>query len=148
MQYLGVDSGDRISMEERQELLNRAEQGQDGGVYDPNNGYLKLIRRNDSCPTYTIAIFSRPSASPLVALNISCTIGDTVKILDPDQGWRDVTATVLPVDLAPSSNLDYITVVNLPQIGRTIEVYHETEGREQTLIGRYRFDGAQFVEEQ
>lgn len=148
VQYRGMDSSLSISMEERLELLNRAEQGQNGGIYDPNNGYLKLIRKNNAaCFTYTVVLFSRPSASPLVAINSSCDIGDMAIILDPDQNWRDVTTNVLPVDLSPSPSLNYIIAVNLPQIGRTIEVYHEDESHHRTLIGRYRFNGEQFVEQ-
>ncbi|MBD2092128.1 hypothetical protein H6F67_19960 [Microcoleus sp. FACHB-1515] len=137
----------RLSTQQRQELLSAAEQGQGGNIYDPNNGYLQVTSGGDSCPTVTIAIFSRPSASPLVAVSLTCTSGDTTKILDPDQNWRDVTATVLPVDLSPSSNASYIVEVKLPQIGRTIEVSHLDENNQRTLIGRYQFDGERFVEE-
>lgn len=145
-QDLGLGSG--ISPAERQELLNQAQQGQNGSVYDPNNGYLKVIvPNNETCNTYTIAIFSRPNASPLVAVNQSCTVGDAVKILDPDQNWSDVTATVLPADLSIDPDLSDMTVVILPQFGRTIEVYREDGNNQRSLVGRYTFDGDRFVAE-
>jgi hypothetical protein len=56
-----------------------------------------------------------------------------------------VTKTVLPVDLSPRPNLDYIITVILPQFGRTIEIYHENNRK--MLVGRYRFDGQRFVKE-
>lgn len=144
-QYLKLTEPDPISGFDRQKLLTAAKQGQRNGIYDLDNGYLKLIRGGDSCPSYEVAIFNRPQASPLVALNISCTIGDDVKIFDPDRGWQIVTKSVLPANLSPDPNLDYIVTVVLPRIGRTIEVYHE--GDRKTLIGRYSFNGKQFVKQ-
>ncbi len=142
-QYLKLTEGDSISGIDRQKLLTEAKQS--GGIYDLNNGYLKLIRGGDLCPTYEVAIFNRPQASPLVALNISCTIGDDVKIFDPDRGWEIVTKSVLPVNLSPDPNMAYTVTVNLPRVGRTIEVYHE--GDRKTLVGRYSFNDKQFVKQ-
>ncbi len=144
-QYLKLTEQDPISGFDRQKLLTEAKQGQRHTVYDLDNGYLKLIRGGDSCPSYEVAIFNRPQASPLVALNISCTIGDDVKIFDPDRGWQIVTKSVLPANLSPDPNLDYTVTVVLPRIGRTIEVYHE--GDRKTLMGRYSFNGKQFVKQ-
>jgi hypothetical protein len=144
-QYLKLTEGDSISGIDRQKLLTEAKQGKRGGIYDLNNGYLKLIRGGDLCPSYEVAIFNRPQASPLVALNISCTIGDDVKIFDPDRGWEIVTKSVLPVNLSPDPNLAYTVTVVLPRVGRTIEVYHE--GDRKTLVGRYGFNGQQFVKQ-
>jgi hypothetical protein len=96
---------------------------------------------------YTIAIFNRPTDSPLVARNVSCTIGDEVIILDPAQNWEDVTKTVLPVDLTPSPDLKYTVEVVLPRMGRSIEVIHQNENGSKKPIGRYRFAGQRFVKE-
>lgn len=144
-QYLKLTEGDSISGIDRQKLLTEAKRGKSGSIYDLNNGYLKLIRGGDLCPTYEVAIFNRPQASPLVALNISCTIGDDLKIFDPDRGWQVVTKSVLPINLAPDRNLDYIVTVVLPRVGRTIQVFHE--GDRKTLVGRYSFNGKQFVKQ-
>ena len=135
----------RITQAERQSLLAQAKQGQRGAVYDPNNGYIELKPISDLCSTYTIAIFSRLSASPLVALNVSCTVSDQVSILDPDQNWKDVTASVLPADLSVNPELDSFVEVKLPRIGRTIEVRRETQN--QPSVSRYRFNGDRFVRE-
>ena len=129
----------------RQQLLDRAKQGYQGSIYDPQNGYLQVVQGGDSCSRLTVAIFSRPSASPLVALNYACAAADITNILDPDQNWRDITSTVMPVDLTVyPANMDG-REVELPRVGRTIEV--RTEQNNQTVTKRYRFNGERFVAE-
>ena len=132
------------SQAERQRLLEQAKQGQKDSIYDPDNGYLRLVQGGDTCPTYTVVIFSRPSASPLVALSFSCDAGDQVSILDPDRNWQAVTTAVLPDNLAITPDLDALEV-ELPRFGRTIKVRRESKDR--TLVKRYRFNGQRFVEE-
>ncbi len=141
-QYLKDPSNDRITTSKRQQMLVNAKRGLSNSIYDVNNGYLKLFRGGDTCGMYTIATFKRLAKSPLVARNISCTIGDYIVILDPDQNWKDVTPLVLPADL--SSSPDLLTVI-LPRTGRTIEIHRENENNSQNLVGRYRFDGRRFV---
>jgi hypothetical protein len=142
-QYLQV-GGDQISSQQRQQLLDQAQQGQQGSVYDLDNGYLQLIRGGDSCPAYTVAIFSRPSASPLVTLNVSCAAGDQVSILDPDQNWQNVTDRVLPASLSTDPNRDdYPVEVKLPRVGRTIEVRRQRNN--QPSVARYTFNGQRFI---
>lgn len=145
--YLNDPANKRITDSKRQQMLVSAKRGESGGIYDLKNGYLSLIRGGDTCGLYTIAIFNRPSGSPLVARNISCTIGDEVVILDPTQNWKDVTKAVLPVDLTPSPDLKYIIEVVLPRTGRSIEVIHQNEDGSKKPIGRYRFDGQRFIKE-
>lgn len=57
---------------DRQQLLEQAKQGQRNSLYDSQNGYLRIVQGGDTCSTLTVAIFSRPSASPLVALSYAC----------------------------------------------------------------------------
>jgi hypothetical protein len=145
--YLTDPASKRITDSKRQQMLAGAKGGEAGGIYDLKNGYLSLIEGGDTCNLYTIAIFNRPTRSPLVARNISCTIGDAVVILDPAQNWKDVTKAVLPVDLTPSPDLKYTISVVLPRTGRIIEVLHENEDGSKKPIGRYRFEGQRFVKE-
>lgn len=145
--YLTDPASQRISDSKRQQMLVGAKRGEDGGIYDLKNGYLSLIKGGDTCSLYTIAIFNRPTGSPLVARNISCTIGDDVVILDPAQNWKNVTKAVLPVDLTPSPDLKYIIAIALPRTGRSIEILHQNEDGSKKPIGRYRFEGQQFVKE-
>jgi hypothetical protein len=145
--YLTDPASDRITASKRQQMLVGAKRGEDGGIYDLKNGYLSLSKGGDTCNLYTIAIFNRPTGSPLVARNISCTIGDDVVILDPAQNWKDVTKAVLPVDLTPSPDLKYTIAVALPRTGRSIEVLHQNEDGSKKPIGRYRFEGQRFVKE-
>jgi hypothetical protein len=145
--YLTDPASQRISDSKRQQMLVGAKRGEDGGIYDLKNGYLSLIKGGDTCNLYTITIFNRPTGSPLVARNISCTIGDDVVILDPAQNWKNVTKAVLPVDLTPSPDLKYTIAVALPRIGRSIEIDHQNEDGSKKPIGRYRFKGQRFVKE-
>ncbi len=145
--YLADLANKPISNSKRQQMLTSAKRGESGGVYDLKNGYLSMNRGGDTCNLYTITIFNRPTGTPLVASNISCTVGDTVVILDPAQNWKDVTKAVLPVDLTPSPDLKYTVAVVLPRTGRSIEVSHENEDGSKKPIGRYRFENQRFVKE-
>ncbi len=142
--YFQLSPSGSSSQAQRQRLLEQAKQGRKDSIYDPNNGYLRLVQGGDTCPTYTVVIFSRPSASPLVALGFSCDAGDQVSILDPDRNWQTVTTAVLPDNLAITPDLDSLEV-ELPRFGRTIKVRRESKDR--TLVKRYRFNGQRFVEE-
>jgi hypothetical protein len=137
----------RITSSQRQQMLNGAKRGESGGIYDPKNGYLLMNPGGDLCSSHTIAIFKRPTGNPLVARNTSCTLGDSIAILDPAQNWKDVTNAVLPVDLTPSPDLKYTISVVLPRMGRSIEILHQNEDGSKKLIGRYRFEGQRFVKE-
>jgi hypothetical protein len=145
--YLTDPASQRITDSKRQQMLVGAKRGESGSIYDLKNGYLSLSQGGDTCNLYTIAIFKRPTGSPLVARNISCTIGDAVVILDPAQNWKDVTKAVLPVDLTPSPDLKYTIAVVLPRTGRSIEVIHQNEDGSKKPIGRYRFEGQRFIKE-
>jgi hypothetical protein len=145
--YLADPANQTTTKSKRQQMLNGAKRGDNGGIYDLKNGYLALVRGGDTCSLYTIAIFNRPTGTPLVARNISCTVGDDLVILDPAQNWQNVTKAVLPVDLTPSPDLKYIITVALPRTGRSIEVLHQNEDGSKKPIGRYRFEGQRFVKE-
>jgi hypothetical protein len=142
--YLIGPGKNPITTRQRQQMLANAKTGKSNGIYDVNNGYLQMFRESDLCPMHTIAIFKRSTASPLVALNISCTVGDSLVILDPDRNWQDVTPKVLPADLSPSHDAAYMVTVVPPRSGKTIEIYHEDDNNKKTSIGRYRFNGQQF----
>jgi hypothetical protein len=144
-QYLQDPTHDRITPRQRQQLLAAAKKEALGDVYDLSNGYLALSRGGDTCNRYTIAIFKRPNSSPLVARNISCTVGDSLVILDPARNWQEVTSQVLAADLSPSPDLAYMVEIVLPRVGKTIEVARFDENNRRTILGRYRFNGQRFV---
>jgi len=123
-EYLRLSQAGSNSTLDRRQLLEQAKQGQQNSLYDPQNGYLRIVQEGDTCSTLTVAIFSRPSASLLVALSYACAGVDQLNILDPDQNWRSVTRTVLPTNLTPDPNLDQLEI-ELPQFGRTIEIRRE-----------------------
>lgn len=142
-QYLKVADDDYITASERQQLLTQAKQGKFGGIYDTKNGYLRLSRSSDLCGTYTLAVFKRSTGRSLVVYSLSCTMGDSLVILDPERNWQNVTTSVLFADLSPSPDASYITTIVLPRFGNTIEVYREVDRKQ--LMGRYRFDGNRFI---
>jgi hypothetical protein len=142
-EYLRVVRSDRLNISQRRQLLKQAQQGQYGSVYDISNGYLRLNLKNDTCGSYTITIFKRSSGRPLVARNISCTVGDYLVILDPDRNWQDVTSSILPIKVVPNPEGISELMIVLPRFGKTIEFYREENP--QQLIGRYRFNGSRFI---
>ncbi len=135
-----------IAGRQRQQMLNGAKRGEANSIYDLKNGYLSMNPGGDTCGSYTMAIFNRPTGTPLVASNISCTVGDVLVILDPAQNWQDVTKTVLPADLTPDPDLKYTIGVVLPRMGRVIEILRVNEDGSKKSIDRYRFEGQRFVQ--
>jgi hypothetical protein len=115
--YFKILERDRVTPAIRRQLLTKS-----GNTIDPSNGYLAVSSIAPDLCRYEMAIFKRARGSHLVALNISCTVGDTLTIIDPDRSWQDVTATVFPANiLAPSTN----QTIRLPRQGRTISIADE-----------------------
>jgi hypothetical protein len=113
--YFEIFDRDRISPALRRKLLGKA-----GAVIDNQNGYLSVRSTIEWC-YYELAIFRRARGAHLVAVNLACTVGDRLKILDPDRNWQDVTAAVLPLPMPAGENM----TIRLPRQGRTIEFLDE-----------------------
>ncbi|MBW4579076.1 MAG: hypothetical protein KME42_05805 [Tildeniella nuda ZEHNDER 1965/U140] len=143
-EYLQLSQAGPNGTRDRQQLLEQSKQGQQNSLYDPQNGYLRIVQGGDTCSTLTVAIFSRPAASPLVALSYACAGADQLNMLDPDQNWRSVTSTVLPTNLTPDPNLDQLEI-ELPRFGQTIEIRREQN--KQIRVERYRFNDQRFITE-
>jgi hypothetical protein len=131
-QYFKTSDRDQVSVEVRQSLLQKQPH-----IVDPANGYLYTNSVMPDLCSYQMAIFRRSQGSHLVALNVTCTMGDTLTILDPDRDWENVTAKVLPLKLEPSPEV----TIRLPREGRTIEVM----GDKNQPIAQVKFDNDRFV---
>jgi hypothetical protein len=139
--YFKALDRDSITVETRQKLLKKQPRTIAPTV-DILNGYISTPTiHSDLCGRYEMAIFRRSRGAHLVALNVSCTMGDRVVILDPDRDWADVTAEVMPVVLP----LDPKRVIDLPRQGRTIVVsdYGGKDGK-QRLMMKIEFEGDRF----
>ncbi len=135
-QYFKITDRDQVGVEVRQTLLqNQPRTGTP--IVDPANGYLRTASIVPDLCAYEMAIFRRSRGAHLVALNVTCTMGDTLTILDPDQNWQDVTATVFPLKLKPSPE----ETIRLPRQGRTIEVIDD----QNQSIAQVKFDNDRFV---
>lgn len=104
-------------------------------IVDLPNGYIRTSSPYPDLCNYEMAIFRRAQGAHLVALNVRCTVGDSLVIADPDRNWRDVTAEVFPLDV---QNERFLTV-NLPRHGRTVTVARDEGGET-----RVTFDGQRF----
>jgi hypothetical protein len=132
-QYFKISGDDRrVGVDVRRQLMQ-----QSVAVVDPQNGYISTPSPLADLCNYQMAIFRRSQGSHLVALNVTCTMGDTLTILDPDRNWQDVTATIFPVKLKPSPEV----TIRLPREGRTIEVM----GDKNQPIAQVKFDNDRFV---
>jgi hypothetical protein len=131
-QYFKTRDRDQVSVEVRQSLLQKS-----GAIVDPANGYLYTSSVAPDLCSYQMAIFRRSQGSHLVALNVTCTMGDTLTILDPDRDWQNVTATVFPLKLTPSPE----ETIRLPRQGRTIEV----RGEKNQLTAQVKFANDRFA---
>ncbi|MBE9029395.1 hypothetical protein IQ266_06410 [filamentous cyanobacterium LEGE 11480] len=129
--YFTTDRQDDASPAVRRKLLQASV-----AVVDTKNGYISTSSIYPDLCNYEMAIFRRSRGSHLVALNLGCTIGDTLTILDPDQNWQDVTAQVFPIGEKEKS----YRVVKLPRYGRTIELLDDNN----QLVAKVAFDKDQF----
>jgi hypothetical protein len=139
--YFKALDRDSVTVETRQKLLKKQPRTIAPTVDIPN-GYISTPTiYPDVCGSYEMAVFRRSRGAHLVALNVSCTMGDRVVILDPDRDWADVTAEVMPVVLP----LDPKRVIDLPRQGRTIVVsdYGGKDGK-QRLMMKIEFEGDRF----
>jgi hypothetical protein len=139
--YFKALDRDSVTVETRQKLLKK-QLRTIAPTIDIPNGYISTPTiYPDVCASYEMAIFRRSRGSHLVALNVSCTMGDQVVILDPDRAWADVTAAVMPVDLP----VDPDHSVDLPRQGRTIVVsdYGGKDGKKRTMT-EIEFEGDRF----
>jgi hypothetical protein len=135
-QYFKMLDRDSVGVDVRQRLLQT--QPRTGTpIVDTANGYIRTPSLSPDLCAYEMAIFRRSQGSHLVALNVTCTMGDTLTILDPDRNWENVTAKVLPLKLEPSPEV----TIRLPRQGRTIEVM----GENHQLIAQVKFDNDRFV---
>jgi hypothetical protein len=114
--------GRTADLVQRQKLLEPNPHNK-GNIIDIPNGYLSIGSQSPDLCRYEMAIFRRSRGSHLVALNVSCTSGDAVTILDPDHDWRDITAEALPIALPNVPD----TIVQLPRQGKTIIVKQENQ---------------------
>jgi hypothetical protein len=135
-QYFKILDRDSVGVDVRQRLLQKQPRTGTPTV-DTANGYIRTPSLSADLCAYEMAIFRRSQGSHLVALNVTCTMGDTLTILDPDRNWENVTAKVLPLKLDPSPEV----TIRLPRQGRTIEVMGETN----QPIAQVKFDNDRFV---
>jgi hypothetical protein len=112
--YFKILDRDRVTPAVRRQLLTKS-----GNTIDTNNGYLLVSSIAPDLCRYEMAIFKRSRGSHLVALNIACTAGDKLTIVDPD-----VTATIFPASILTSQ--PYQTI-RLPRQGRTISIADEND---------------------
>jgi hypothetical protein len=139
--YFKALDRDSVTVETRQKLLKKQPRTIAPTVDIPN-GYISTPTiYPDVCGSYEMAVFRRSRGSHLVALNVSCTQGDRVVILDPDRDWADVTAEVMPVALP----LHPEWAIDLPRQGRTIVVsdYGGKAGKKRPLT-KIEFEGDRF----
>jgi hypothetical protein len=135
-QYFKILDRDSVGGDVRQKLLQT--QPRTGTpIVDTANGYVRTPSLSPDMCAYEMAIFRRSRGSHLVALNVTCTMGDTLTILDPDRDWQDVTATLFPIQLTPSPE----ETIRLPRQGRTIAVM----GENNQPIAQVKFDNDRFV---
>jgi hypothetical protein len=107
-------------------------------VVDEANGYISTSSIAPDLCNYEMALFRRTSGSALVALNVSCTVGDTLTILDPGRGWGNVTARVFPVSIISPEKMG--TMIKLPRYGRTIEVVDENNNSTKLEFNGEKFE--------
>jgi hypothetical protein len=135
-QYFKILDRDAVGVEVRRALLQK--QPRTGTpIVDLTNGYIRTASVSPDLCAYEMAIFRRSRGSHLVALNVTCTMGDTLTILDPDRDWQNVTATVFPIKLTPSPD----ETIRLPRQGRTIEV----RGEKNQLTAQVKFANDRFA---
>jgi hypothetical protein len=132
-QYFKVLDRDQVPASVRRKLLN-----QSNAVVDSTNGYISTSSIAPDLCNYEMAIFRRTGGSYLVALNVGCTVQDTLTIFDPDRDWADVTATVLPASIMPSQKMG--TMIKLPRYGRMITILDENN----QAIAQMEFNGEKF----
>jgi hypothetical protein len=138
--YFKALDRDSITVATRQKLLKKQSRTIAPTVDIPN-GYISTPTiHSDLCGRYEMAIFRRLRGAHLVALNVSCTMGDQVMILDPDRDWADVTAAVMPVVLP----LDPERAIDLPRQGRTIVFSDYGKAGKKRLIMKIEFEGDRF----
>jgi hypothetical protein len=131
-QYFKILDRDQVSRSVRQKLLQKS-----NAVVDEANGYISTSSVVPDLCNYEMAVFRRTIAAPLVALNVSCTAGDTLTIFDPGRGWSIATDRVLPASIIPSEKMG--TTIKLPRYGRTIKVIDEDNN-----VTELEFDGEKF----
>jgi hypothetical protein len=139
-QYLRSIRSRPVTQTMRQTVLTEAKQGKFGGIYDPDNGYLKTQAAGggDLCGNFYVASFNRPNQSPIVAFTLACAAGDQLTLLDPDRDWADVT-----VQMLPDYQVEPFSTIELPRIGRTIAIVQEEANSK--ITKRYEFDGQRFI---
>ena len=131
--YFKTFPEDVVSAAVRERLLR-----QTTSIVDTANGYILTSSIHPDLCNYVMAIFRRPRPrSYLVALSLSCTVEHTLHILDPSQGWKDVTEEVFPLAVKGIPLLN----VELPRYGSTIEV-SDFEGN--APVRKATFDGERF----
>jgi hypothetical protein len=131
---------DSVTVETRQKLLKKQPRTI-APMVDIPNGYISTPTIHpDVCGSYEMAVFRRSRGAHLVVLNVSCTQGDRVVILDPDRDWADVTAAVMPVVLP----VDPERAIDLPRQGRTIVVSDYGKDGKKRLMMKIEFEGDRF----
>ncbi|MGK7941252.1 MAG: hypothetical protein AB4062_14110 [Crocosphaera sp.] len=113
---------------------------QSSSIVDQGNGYISTSSIYPDLCNYEMTIFRRSFGSHLVALNVGCTIGDRLYIIDPDKNWRDVTAEVFPIEI-PIPSVSSRFFISLPRYGRTIII---TNAEDDVVIAKVFFDGDNF----
>jgi hypothetical protein len=132
-QYFKVLDRDQVPASVRRKLLQ-----QSNAVVDATNGYISTSSIAPDLCNYEMAIFRRTGGSYLVALNVGCTVRDTLTIFDPDRDWANVTAEVFPVSVLQSQEMGLM--IKLPRYGRTIEVLDENN----KSLAKVEFNGKKF----
>lgn len=130
--YFKVEDDDEVNASIRAGLLQE-------GIVDHEHGYIRTSSIYPDLCNYEMAIFRRSRGSHLVALNVGCTTGDRLYIIDPDKNWTDVTTERFPIEI-PTQPMS-LFFVKLPQSGRTITI---TQGEGDTVIAKVFFDGDRF----